>query len=233
MKFSLLLLMGALAAISNVHAQMGQGDNVVQALNRDLKMTVVSTGGSMEAGSTFSGSVFYNNEWEKGYVRLSDNTLVSDLSLKLNAYTNELYLNRDGKIMVLNDAAASVAEFGLTDPDGAKVFRRGYPAAAANTTKTFYEVVASGKLSLLKLHAKHIVEKRDINRVPVQEMTDAESYYVFDSASNRTIETRHNKNALIEALPARADAIQTIIRDKKLKMRSDEDWVTLFGELNR
>jgi hypothetical protein len=37
----------------------------------------------------------------------------------------------------------------------------------------------------------------------------------------------------MEALPGQAEAIRTIIQEKKLKMRSDEDWVTLFNELNK
>lgn len=207
------------------------GNSYVNALDRDWKMTVVAAGGSAEAGNTFSGTPFYNDEWEKGYIRLTDNRIAPDLSLKFNAYTSQIYLQKENQAMVL-DKEVPVAEFGLNEEGRVRVFRRNFPPVGGNSIGTFYEVIADGKYSLLKLHAKRIVEKRDLNHVPVQEMTNAEFWYVSDGSKGQIVEVRHNKNALIEALPGQAEVIRTIIQEKKLKMKSDEDWVTLFNALN-
>ena len=227
--------MGLSSALSGLLAQgqgaSGSGGMYVNQLDKEWKLTVVSTGGSFEAGNTFSGSPFFNDEWEKGYVRLTDNRIAPDLSLKFNAYTGQIYLQRDNQALVI-DKTIPVAEFGLTEDGKVRVFRKGFPPVGDYSINTYYEVMAEGKLTLLRLHAKRIVEKRDLNHVPVQEMTNAEFWYVSDAGKGRIAEVKHNKNALLEALPAQADAIKAIILEKKLKMKSDEDWVTLFNELN-
>ncbi|MDO6435268.1 hypothetical protein Q4E93_31920 [Flavitalea sp. BT771] len=204
----------------------------LEDMDKEWKIRPISTGGSLEPDSGSSGSVFYNNDWEDGYIKLTDKREARNLSLRFNAYTNEIYMKRDSNIVVLDGNVIPIAEFGLRDASGIKVFRRGFPAVGKYTASTFYEVLASGKFTLLRMHAKRIVEKSDINHVPVQEMTDAEFWYVFDAAANTTTEIKHNKNALIEALPGEADAIRTIIRDKKLRMKGDQDWVILFDGLN-
>ena len=204
----------------------------MEDLEKEWKTRALYTGGSYETGSAFSGSPFYNDDWEDGYIKLTDKREARNLSLRFNAYTNEIYIKRDSSIAVLDGAVIPIAEFGLSDAAGIKVFRRGFPAAGSYTASTFYEVLASGKLTLLQRHAKKIVEKSDINHVPVKEMTDAEFWYVFDAAANTMTEIKHNKNALIEALPNKADAIRAIIQAKKLRMKEDQDWVILFDELN-
>jgi hypothetical protein len=237
MKYALLLHMGILFFFSGATAQgtvvsAGASNRMMEALNKDWKLTVVSTGAQFEEGSTFSGSMFYNPDWDKGYIKLTDNKEAGDLSLRFNAYTNQIYMKRDSDVLVVDGAESPVSEFGL-DMDGRmKVFRRGYPAIGSNTAQTFYEVAVSGKFSLLELHAKRVVEKNDINHVRVKEMQDAEFWYVFNSSDNSIKEIRHHKNALPEALPGQADVLRAIIQEKKLRMKDDEDWVILFNELN-
>lgn len=210
----------------------GGPNRMVEALTKDWKLTVVTSGAQFEEGSLYSGSMFYNPDWSKGYIRLSDNKEAGDLYLRYNAYTNQLYMKRDSDVLIVDGAASPVSEFGL-DMDGSmKVFRRGFPAVGSNTAQTFYEVVAPGKFCLLELHAKRLVEKTDINHVRIKEMEDAGFWYVFDGSDNRIKEIRHNKNALLEALPGQAGALKAIIQEKKLRLKDNEDWVILFNELN-
>lgn len=227
--------MVSFSALTSLYAQQGgaaSGTMYVNLLDKDWKMTVVAAGGSAESGNTFSGTPFYNDDWEWGYIRLTDNGIARDLSLKFNAFTSQIYMQKDNQALVL-DKEIPVAEFGLREDGTVRVFRKGFPPVGGNSINTFYEVVADGKYSLLKLHAKRIVEKRDINRVPVQEMTNAEFWYVSDGSKGQIVEIRHNKTSLMDALPGQAEAIKTIIQEKKLKMKSDQDWIALFNELNK
>ncbi|HEY8968904.1 MAG TPA: hypothetical protein VIM64_07420 [Puia sp.] len=238
MKNTLLLHIGIFFILSGTMAQgtvvsAGAPNRMVEALNKDWKLTVVSSGAQIEEGNTFSGSMFYNADWDKGYIKLADNKEAGDLSLRFNAYTNQIYMRRDSDVLVVDGAESPVSEFGLEEGGSMKIFRRGYPATGSNTTRTFYEVVASGKFCLLELHAKRLVESSDVNHVRVKELVDAVFWYVFNSTDGSIKEIRHNKNGLLEALPGQADALKAIIQEKKLRMKDDEDWVILFSELNR
>jgi hypothetical protein len=194
---------------------------------------IAETGASFESRDNVTGTLFFTEEYNKGYILLDGNRLAKNVPLRFNVYTSQVFFKKDSQVLVL-DAAVPIVEFGYWDSGQGKaiVFRRGYPDIANFTGKTFYEVVQYGKLSLLEQHGKRIVEKRDIHGVPQKVITDAEAWFVYDVPGNKMIGIKHNKNSLLEALPEYSNAIQSILQDKKLKLRSDEDWLTLFKELN-
>jgi hypothetical protein len=200
---------------------------------REWDYSVSETGASWEKEDNVVGTLFFTEDYNSGYILLDGNRLAKNVSIRFNVYTSQVYFKKDNQVKVLG-ATVPIAEFGYWDSSQGKasVFRRGYPDIANFTGKTFYEVVEYGKLTLLEQHDKRIVEKRDIHGVPEKIVTDAETWFVYDTPGNKMVEIKHNKNSLLESLPSYSNAIQSIIQDKKLKLKSDEDWSTLFKELN-
>ena len=209
------------------------GAGLIDINDREWKYSVSETGADWESHDNVTGTLFFAEDFNTGYILLDGNRLAKDVSIRFNVYTGQVYFKKDSQVMVL-DAAVPIAEFGYWNNSlgQAIVFRCGYPDIAGNTAKTFYEVLQYGKLSLLEKHTKRIVEKRDIHGVPEKIITDAEAWFVYDAATNKIVEIKHNKNSLLEALPAYSNTIQSIIQEKNLKLKSEADWVTLFKQLN-
>jgi hypothetical protein len=130
-----------------------------------------------------------------------------------------------------------VKEFGLEkqkdDPGSITVFRNGYLSCGKNTVNTFYETIAGGRLSLLKHYTRRIVERSNLATGPERIFTDTETWYVYDSTGQKMTEIRRNQHALVEALPQYGKRIQAAIGEKGLKLKTDQDWVILFHELNK
>lgn len=202
--------------------------------DREWNYSVSETGASWEKEENVTGTLFFTEDYNSGYILLDGNRLAKNVSIRFNVYSSQVYLRKKDNQVIVLGATVPIAEFGYWDSSQSKatVFRRGYPDIGDYTGKTFYEVVEYGKLSLLEQHDKRIVEKRDIHGVPQKIVSDAETWFVYDSTGNKMVEIKHNKNSLLEALPSYSSAIQSIIQDKKLKLKSDGDWSVLFKELN-
>jgi len=197
---------------------------------------------TVEAGAMWGnyngvkGNAFYNEGWDKGYILLRDNRIARNVTMAFNIYTNELYFQEDGKVFVLYPSAP-VAEFGINgsaeDSNKITLFRSGYPAIDDNTDKTFYEVLANNRISLLKFYNKKIMEKINTLGVPERAFINAESWYVYDSSQNKIIPIKKNKSSVLEALPQYSNKIQSIMQANSLKLKSENELIILFNELNK
>jgi len=189
-------------------------ENVVNILDRDFKAELVSSGVSLDPPPNSRGSLFFNDDWSKGFVLMKGNQMAKDVSMRFNSYTNQIFFKKGDQVLVL-DASVPVIGFGLEggsdNPGKTTVFLNGYPAIEDRTTVTFYEVVAYGRLSLLKYHSKKIMEEKDQNRVPIKAVIDTDYWCVYDSTTNRMTDIKHNKNSLLESLPAYAASIRSIL----------------------
>lgn len=196
---------------------------------------------TIEAGAVWGiyndikGTAFYRQEWDKGYIRLRDNRVAQNVPIAFNVYTNEIFYKADSQVLVV-DASAPVAEFGILnkeDSGKATVFRRGYSAINDNTEKTFYKVAADDKMVLLVYYNKRLIERNNSLGVPERVFVDYESWYIYNALENKISPVKKNKKSLLAALPQYANDIESIIKEKNLKLKTEEDWVILFNELNK
>jgi hypothetical protein len=209
------------------------------AMNGDMidpswKARVAQAGDAWKGNEIIKGSIFYNDEMNKGYIMLEGDKAPREVSLRYNVYSHEINFMKDKKELVL-DPGTPVHEFGysIANEDAPKniVFRSGYPAIGNNTSQTFYEVVAGKEIALLKYTVKKILEKKDDRGAAEKIIVDAESWYIYDAATKTIAEIKRNKNAVAQALPQYAMRIREITEAKGLRLKSDADWTILLNEL--
>lgn len=213
---------------------MPLGIKADELVDPNWKVRTAHAGASWEPDYGIKGNVFYNEDWNKGYILLSDNHIAKDISLRFNIYSNEIYFMLDSQVLVVS-AAVPVSEFGIykkNDPNNIAIFRCGYPAVNNNTTKTFYNVVVNAKIALLCHYEKRIMEATNSIGAFERKFIDSETWFIYNSSSNKIIPVKKNKNALVEALPEYADKIQSIIQQNNLKLKSDLEWNILLNKLS-
>lgn len=205
-------------------------------IDPNWKSNTAMAGLAWETHAGVTGSMFFNEDWAKGWVLLMDNRIARDVLLRYNVYTNQIYFKIDSEVRVI-DPAIPVKEFGLekSKEESGKftVFRSGYPGSSRNAFNTFYELIAGGRISLLKHDTRRIVERNNLSTGPEKIFTDTETWFVYDSTGQKMTEIRRTKNALVDALPGYAQKIQAAIGEKGLRLKTDQDWVILFNELNK
>ena len=112
-------------------------------------------------------------------------------------------------------------------------YRCAYPAVNANTPETFYEVVVDANIQLLWCRAKSTQLYKDASAPEQRRNTEKEQWYVYlPEGEGKMVKIKKDKNSVMAALPQYADRIETIIKDKGLRLKEPEDFIRLFALLN-
>ncbi|WEK35096.1 MAG: hypothetical protein P0Y53_21615 [Candidatus Pseudobacter hemicellulosilyticus] len=178
-----------------------------------------------------AGNPYLLKDWAEGVVRYSSGRVVSQFRLKFDCSRNGLLLQFDNNTF---SADANVKEFVLF-PKGRKagdslLFRKGYPAGGQGTAETFYQVLVTGKCSLLQLHACDIVEVRDVLAgASRRHYEDKKLFYLLQK--DTLTELPQDKEALLEIFRDNETVVQ-FIKEAPLKWRSASDFVQLVQQLN-
>lgn len=222
-----------LCIFGNGYCQLEKIDAMV---NPNWKSTVQDLGVQWSNnGYLVKGSIYYHDEMHNGFVKLNDGRSAKDVPLRYNLYSHQVSYTENGVEMEL-DKSAPVHEFGYTyskdEQQKSVLFRTGYPSIGDNNGKTFYEVVVDRDIALLKFITKKILEERTTLGAMQKSIIDTETWYIYNATDKNMVEIKKNKNALMEALPQYAERIKSITDKKKLRLKSDEDWVILLTDLS-
>ena len=202
----------------------------------EWRVTTLQAGAVWGQYGSIQGSAFYKEEWHKGYIILKGNRLIKDISLSYNIYENQIYYLQDSQALVL-DASIPVEEFGLydhkEDTNHLTIFRCGYPSTGRNNEKTFYQVIANDRIQLLKHYGKSIIESVNLASAPDKSFFDSETWFVYNASENKLTAIKKNKSSLEDALPQYTNLIQSIIQQNNFKLKTENEWASLFDELNK
>src|SRR5690606_14528463 len=97
----------------------------------------------------------------------------------------------------------------------------------------FYQVLADGKIALLKSYRKNLQEAQVYGSTTKKFfLNDSENLYLF--VNNRMIRVRKNEKAVLDAVGNEADkaALKQLIAQQKLNLRKEEDLIALFRSFN-
>lgn len=176
---------------------------------------------------------FFNPEWIAGDVRLADNKIYNNLNLMYDIKDDRpIFKTDEGKVQAF---AAPVKEFILYadgDKKSASRFRNGFPTVDGNDTKSFYEVLSEGALTLLKKYQIKTVEERPMGSIyAVKQNKKVANYYLL--YKEKMIPFKRDKKQFLSILElADSRNITGYINSKKPNFRDDEELKTLVNYFN-
>jgi hypothetical protein len=185
--------------------------------------------------SNIEGSPLLNQDWGKGTVYFKDGAVAQNLDLKFNLEKNELYFNRDGELFLFNDPIISF-RMTYSSASGKKEvhFRSGYPVNGRLLKETFYEVLEDGaKFHFVAYRFTYLADSYRYGGQSKKVFTENEELYVYDVAFGKMIKIKRSESSLVEGLPDYKDKIIAVIRDNKLKLKTNEDVKKVITELNK
>lgn len=185
--------------------------------------------------SNIEGSPLLNQDWGKGTVYFKDGAVAQNIDLKFNLEKNELYFNRDGEMFVFNDPIMSF-RMDYASPNGKKEvhFRSGYPVNGRLLKETFYEVLEDGaKFHFVAYRFIYLADSYRYGGQAKKVFTENEELYLYDVSFGKMIKIKRSESSLLEALPDLKDKISSVIRDNKLKLKSNNDLRVIVAELNK
>jgi len=207
---------------SSAFAQIGVGIN--------FDNTDVNYGGKLRAN--FTDPNYLYNTWAKGSVLQADGKAFTNLDMLFDmAKSRPLFKAADGTTQAF---AVPIAQFTIASPDdnatkSTKTFRRGFAPTDGATEATYYEVLADGNLTLLKLtEMKRFYERAPGSLYETKQIKPVYTYYV---AANKTItKLRREKKFVVALLKDKMPDIEKTI--SKYNLQHEEDLTALFNSYN-
>ncbi|HYC28043.1 MAG TPA: hypothetical protein VEB42_04490 [Chitinophagaceae bacterium] len=179
--------------------------------------------------SDISGSPFLRDKWTRGAVITSKGTY-HNLELKLDAYSNTLYFNKDDSPYEFQDNIISFVL--MPDPKDSLTYlyyRKGLSGSGIRGDQ-YVQVLAQGKADLYKLDTKLLSEINQINQGVVKSFTNASRYYIMQNDNLEMI--RPNKSDILNALSDKKNEVQAFIDANNLSFKKDADLAKLFKYYN-
>lgn len=175
---------------------------------------------------------FINQKWSAGTIQYKNSGRTLHLALLFDVFGNKLYFNQGNQIMEFTEP---VSEFKIQlvakGDTNLITYRNGFPPIQRNNEETYYEVVNEGKISLLKCKAKTIYMIREENVPEALRNYSREMYYAL-LPGNKLVPIKKDKADILKQLPEYATIIEEILKDKKLKIKTDQSLKELFVYLD-
>lgn len=212
-----------LAFTTSVQAQPG--------LNVEISQQGVSLIG--KSYKDVKGSPLLYDFWTRAEVTFTDGTLATNQYIKYDQISGLVYYKtKDNKEQKFEKPVRQfVIKDLINNEEISRIFRNGFSRVDEDTNPTtYFEVIADGKIKLIKYLVKKIVEERGAGSINVSKQIQQTSrYYIGDTSFTRV---KKDKKAILELLPDHQKEINSFIATEKISFKSEEDLSRLITYYN-
>jgi hypothetical protein len=212
------------SSITNLGSSYSLNDRLT-----DLKGEPLLTGNAVYE----DGYPFYLNEWAAGNLILASKKKYAGVFVKLNLQTDKVHYQYQETMAERVAGDGIVREVELKDPSRLDTvrFRCHFPPIDKHDLKTFYQVLADGKVILLKQIKKIFIEEKAFNSATITRRFDTQSsYYVF--RDEKMARLKRSKSGILDVLSDQKDLVEKFISNNKLTIKSDDDLAKVFTYYN-
>lgn len=209
-----ILLLGGLLAASTLQSQ-------IMILHDPISATIFST----EKYSGVKGSAFLYDKWIAGSATTLKGRYIN-LELKLDAYSNTLYFNKDGEPYEFQENELSfILMPTVTDSSSYQYYKKGISGSGLKADQ-FVQILFEDRLSLYKSDIKLLSEVNEINAGLVKVFNTASRYFLMKDNTLQLIKL--NKKEVFEIIKDKEDKIQSYIKDNNLSVKKETDLISLL-----
>jgi hypothetical protein len=170
------------------------------------------------------GSPYFFDDWKPCNITLNDNKVFTNVLLKFDIQAQSIhYLNNNNKEMELQAGLIKEIVFIDSANNGRMEYRfqNGFPPVNNRKETDFYEVLAQGKVMLLKLITKKINQERDdFSGETRSKFITSEEYYFF---SKILLQKVRRDKSIFDLLWDKKDKVNDYVEKNKLSYKSIDD----------
>lgn len=170
-------------------------------------------------------------DWRKGNVVTADGKTYKDVVLLYNLLNDQLFFQGiDGQSMLF---VTPVREFVINDSITGiwRMFRKGGTTVTPSEGDPFYEVLADGRMQLLKRNKKKISEVTEYNSVGAKKLiVDEVFYYLLTNGTLQNV--KRDKESLKKALPDLSLKIDEYASVHKPNLKKEASFIEMIKFLN-
>lgn len=176
------------------------------------------------------GSELLEPDWQPATITVTDGRKFENVKVKYNVYIDEFFfLGQNGLSMAF---ITQVKEFVVKLPNlSTAIYRNGYLPTGTFTNKSFYQVLADGKMELLKKTTKNIMETKQYNSSIVQKtFVDDSKYYV--AINHQPVVLSTDKKKFYPQFEGKEKEIESFVNQNKINLKKQDDLIAVVNYYN-
>ena len=174
------------------------------------------------------GSPFISKSWTSGDANLANGKMFKGIDLKYDEVKDALiFRGKEDKAFYFTDL---IKEFNLNE----KIFKSGFLPYKDFSSKSFFEIITSGKITLLKKNDKKIVEAKDYNSATTaKKVIDNLNFYI--AKDDKIIATqKDNLKTILNIIDSnKSNEIIEFASNNKLNSKKGEDLKKIIDSYNK
>ena len=176
------------------------------------------------------GSPFFDPEFLPANIVLVSGQRYENVLVKINLLSNEvIYKTPEGKALAVLPAIKLVE---LNQHGNLLFFEYGYPVFEKQNQKTIYQVLAKGKVTLLKYFFVQVTEAKPYSSATMlRTIEQFPRLFLYDTTMG-LLKTPKSNEDLLSLYKADASRIQSILQKNNLKIKKEADLVKCITALN-
>lgn len=174
------------------------------------------------------GSPFLLDDWLPAAIYFQSGGVLTDFKVKYDVINDALvFLDKDGN---LNNFKDRVKSFKFVKGGKNYVFDTQFPAIDGHSDQSYYQVLSTGKIQLLKKYNKVILEPQNYNSANIaKKIQDVVNLYVYNVDDKSIVKLKQQESFLAEKLKIEATELKRYLKENKLNIKKDEDLIKLFA----
>ena len=209
----------------------------VREVNNGLQLMSDAFGRPLYTHSEYraEGSPFLIDKYCLANIELGNHKTYRDIPIKINLLTNKIiYTTYDNKefeaiIPIKTIELFDCSSEGLTEN---MIFQSGFPKIDQQTEESFYQVLASGKISLLKHYKVISVDEQPYASASIiRRFEKKEILYVYTN-EQKILQLNKVENNILDLLEKKRDNIKEFVRKSNLKYKKESDLTQIFNYYN-
>ena len=200
------------------------GQSVLMVTDGNGKM--VNMGVDMEN----YGTPFFDAEFLPASIVLVSGQRYENVLVKINLLSNEvIYKTPEGKELAV---LPPIKQVELNKNGNLLFFEYGFPVYEKQNQKTIYQVLAKGKVSLLKYFFVQVTEAKPYSSATMlRTIEQFPRLFLYDQSMSLKKAPKSNED-LLSLYKADATKLQSILQKNNLKIKKEEDFIKCIATLN-
>lgn len=200
------------------------GQSVLMVTDGNGKM--VNMGVDMEN----YGTPFFDTEFLPASIVLVSGQRYENVLVKINLLSNEvIYKTPEGKELAV---LPPIKQIELNKNGKLLFFEYGFPVYEKQNQKTIYQVLAKGKISLIKYFFVQVTEAKPYSSATMlRTIEQFPKLFLYDQSMSLKKAPKSNED-LLSLYKEDATKIQGILQKNNLKIKKEEDFIKCISALN-
>jgi hypothetical protein len=183
----------------------------------------------------WEGSPFYPYEYCVANIKTSGGQKFAKTKVRLGLIDNLVYyMVNDSSELVVNMPVEKIEFSSCTEgvKGGGTEFQSGFAAIDKQDEKTFYQVLDSGKIKLLKYRSVTFSDDQAYGSTTTTRTFKTTETFYANLPGNKMVKLGKGKEAILSVLADKKSQVENYIATNELKCKTEDDLVYVFNYYN-